>query len=325
MRDRLSELKFAAQADGNRRNEEQDVERGVPDEPQGDADLPLFFEKASETRDRIGELEKKVRLLSERFARSLASISDTEGRINNAEIDRLMDDARAIATRVRNDLQSLEGLTEATAQRLDREHREREEFEKRKIPRPPGKPSEIRVRENQHTILTKKFAVAVKEFNDIQTTYKQKYADRIRRQVRIVKPDATAEEVNSLVEGAGDATNASIFARQILSTSHAEAQQALDDIQERHRELVKLEESIRELHQLFVDVALLVESQGEMVDSIESNVTNAADYVEDAEKELGQALRYKRRCLKIKCILLLVLLILIAVAVIAIVIPLANN
>lgn len=41
------------------------------------------------------------------------------------------------------------------------------------------------------------------------------------------------------------------------------AKHALVDIEARHNDIIKLEESIRELHDMFVDMALIVESQVE--------------------------------------------------------------
>ena len=46
------------------------------------------------------------------------------------------------------------------------------------------------------------------------------------------------------------------------------------------RTLEKLEQSIFELHEMFVDMANLVESQGEMIDRIEFHVGKAVEYVE---------------------------------------------
>ena len=40
-----------------------------------------------------------------------------------------------------------------------------------------------------------------------------------------------------------------------------QAKQSLADIEARHRDIIKLENSIRELHDMFMDMAMLVESQ----------------------------------------------------------------
>lgn len=46
----------------------------------------------------------------------------------------------------------------------------------------------------------------------------------------------------------------------------------LAEIQERHRAVKDLEQSLLELHQIFLDMAVLVEAQGEMLDNIEKQV-----------------------------------------------------
>ncbi len=39
------------------------------------------------------------------------------------------------------------------------------------------------------------------------------------------------------------------------------SEQAMNEIETRHNEIIKLENSIRELHDMFMDMAMLVESQ----------------------------------------------------------------
>ena len=39
------------------------------------------------------------------------------------------------------------------------------------------------------------------------------------------------------------------------------SKQALNEIEARHKDIVRLESSIKELHDMFVDIAMLVESQ----------------------------------------------------------------
>lgn len=56
--------------------------------------------------------------------------------------------------------------------------------------------------------------------------------------------------------------------------------QALADVQARHHDIMKLEQSVKDLRDLFIEMAVLVESQGTMIDRIEYNVSNAAEFVE---------------------------------------------
>ena len=56
----------------------------------------------------------------------------------------------------------------------------------------------------------------------------------------------------------------SFLSRQVLDT--------LAEIQERHEAVKELERSLLDLHQIFLDMAVLVEAQGEMLDNIEAQV-----------------------------------------------------
>jgi t-SNARE complex subunit (syntaxin) len=47
--------------------------------------------------------------------------------------------------------------------------------------------------------------------------------------------------------------------------------------------VLTFESSVAELHQMFLDFALLMEQQGELLDQIEFQVKQAGDYVEEAQ------------------------------------------
>jgi t-SNARE complex subunit (syntaxin) len=53
-----------------------------------------------------------------------------------------------------------------------------------------------------------------------------------------------------------------------------------------------------ELHQMFLDFALLTEQQGEVLDQIEFQVNNAADHVEDGNVEIHTAIEYQKNIRK---------------------------
>ena len=54
--------------------------------------------------------------------------------------------------------------------------------------------------------------------------------------------------------------NSAVFTQGIMMDT-AQAKQTLADIEARHNDIIKLETSIRELHDMFMDMAMLVESQ----------------------------------------------------------------
>ncbi|KAK1280954.1 Syntaxin-112 [Acorus gramineus] len=66
---------------------------------------------------------------------------------------------------------------------------------------------------------------------------------------------------------------------------------------EREKTVNDIRRSLKELHQVFLDMAVLVEAQGERVDNIEENVARAATYISGGTDRLtsAKALRRKNR------------------------------
>ncbi|CAL8332855.1 unnamed protein product [Boreogadus saida] len=114
-----------------------------------------------------------------------------------------------------------------------------------------------------------------------------------------------------------ESDNPAIFTSGIVMDNIT--QQAMNEIETRHTEIIKLENSIRELHDMFMDMAMLVESQGALVDNIEHSVQGATEYVGQAHRNILQA-KKTRKTSKRKMILIGVCL---AVCVVALVISLA--
>ncbi|KAJ9704774.1 hypothetical protein PVL29_003021 [Vitis rotundifolia] len=68
--------------------------------------------------------------------------------------------------------------------------------------------------------------------------------------------------------------------------------------QERHEALKEIQRSLTELHQVFLDMAVLVERQGEEINDIEQNVAQAGDYISEGTKKLDSAKQLKKRSMK---------------------------
>ncbi|XP_076344610.1 syntaxin-like isoform X4 [Tachypleus tridentatus] len=92
-----------------------------------------------------------------------------------------------------------------------------------------------------------------------------------------------------------------------------QAKQTLADIDTCHNDIIKLENSIRELHDMFMDMAMLVERQGEMIDRIEYQVEHAKDFIEAAKQDTKKAIVYQSKARKKKIIIVILLLVVIGV------------
>ena len=58
------------------------------------------------------------------------------------------------------------------------------------------------------------------------------------------------------------------------------------DLEDRHKDIKKLEKSIIELHKMIGELNKLVQYQGEMIDDIAVNISKSKDYIVKAEVEL---------------------------------------
>ena len=74
-------------------------------------------------------------------------------------------------------------------------------------------------------------------------------------------------------------------------------------LKEQQREILELEQSITELYQIFVDMAALVDAQGEMIDDISKNVEQATAWTGEAVKNLKVANKYTKKKRKKCCAL----------------------
>ena len=75
----------------------------------------------------------------------------------------------------------------------------------------------------------------------------------------------------------------------------------------------KLERSIREVHDLFIELGALVTQQGELINNIAYNVDQATDKVEKGRKQLSDAERHQRSARRKKVICATILFIVIVI------------
>jgi t-SNARE complex subunit (syntaxin) len=73
---------------------------------------------------------------------------------------------------------------------------------------------------------------------------------------------------------------------------------------------VVVEKSVMEMHQMFVDLALIVESQGELLDCIEYQVKQTIEFVDEGNENLVQAIQIQKNILRRKCYCLIAVLLL---------------
>ncbi|XP_037608827.1 syntaxin-2-like [Sebastes umbrosus] len=151
-----------------------------------------------------------------------------------------------------------------------------------------------RIQKNQHSHLTRCFAEVMRGYHKTQISFREKCKAQIQRQLEIVDKVTTDEELEEMLHR----DNLAIFISDINSDARISSQ-ALSEIESRHQDIICLEASIKELHEIFADTAMLLEIQGELINNIEKNVTSAAEYVDASKAETYEAVTYKKNRHKI--------------------------
>ncbi|KAM9424609.1 syntaxin-4 [Pholidichthys leucotaenia] len=294
MRDRTKEL-------GNKAEASDDDEEGkalmmkpgassAREEKENDA----FFKKVAEIHEGLQSLKRMVSELENKQKTVLgAALPDDEQAKMKKELQTLRDEIKTSAGQIQRKLKNIQPKVEDDRKYIS---------------------INIRMQQTQHAILSKEFVELMGYCNTIQAQYRDRNVERIQRQLKITGTIMTDEELDTMLESG----QTDVFTQNILSDTKA-TRQALNEIESRHDEILKLEKSIKELHEMFQYLAMEVEAQGEMVDRIETNIKQSTDFVEKAKENMEKAVTHQQKTRKKKiwiaiCLAIVIIIIVIAVA-----------
>uniref|UniRef100_A0A1B6F298 t-SNARE coiled-coil homology domain-containing protein n=1 Tax=Cuerna arida TaxID=1464854 RepID=A0A1B6F298_9HEMI len=252
-----------------------------------DGFMDEFFAEVEEIREMIDKIQANVEEVKKKHS-AILSAPQTDEKVKQ-ELEDLMADIKKTANKVRAKLKVIE------------QNIEQEEHTNKSS-------ADLRIRKTQHSTLSRKFVEVMTEYNRTQTDYRERCKGRIQRQLEITGRQTTNEELEEMLEQG----NPAVFTQGIIMETQ-QAKQTLADIEARHADIIKLENSIRELHDMFMDMAMLVESQGEMIDRIEYHVEHAVDYVQTATQDTKKALKYQSKARRKKIMIIICVTILILV------------
>ncbi|XP_041424433.1 syntaxin 3 L homeolog isoform X5 [Xenopus laevis] len=168
--------------------------------------------------------------------------------------------------------------------------------------------TDLRIRKSQHSVLSRKFVDVMTKYNEAQVDFRERSKGRIQRQLEITGKSTTDEELEEMLESG----NPSIFTSGIINDSQI-SRQALSEIESRHRDIVRLESSLKELHDMFMDIAMLVENQGTLIDRIENNMDESVGFVERAVADTKKAVKFQSDARRKMIIIGVVVAVLIAI------------
>ncbi|XP_063791286.1 syntaxin-4 [Pseudophryne corroboree] len=290
MRDRTKELGYG---DTDSESDECKVfiesrANGSPEEKEIDQQL---FQTIREIRESLQDLGRKVKELEASQVKILSQPLPEDSM--KRDLQTLREEIKHLAKNIRSKLQKLEV-------------KEDDEEVKGSV--------HIRMKKTQHGVLSQQFILLLNKCYTVQTQYRNSNVNRIKRQLQITGNSVTDEQFEEMLEkGETD-----VFTCNILKDTQV-SKQALNEIEARHEEILKLEKSIVELHDMFMYLAMEVESQGETIDNIEKNIFLSTDYVEKANKQLVQAVDNRQKARKKKVFIVICVAVFLIILILAII------
>ncbi|XP_068590551.1 syntaxin-19 [Cebidichthys violaceus] len=147
-----------------------------------------------------------------------------------------------------------------------------------------------RIQRCQHAALYSKFQQVMLQYNEGLLTKQERCKHFIIRQLEVSGRDMTEDEVNEMVASG----KWEVFNENLLNDARITRSQ-LSEIEQRHKELLSLENNMMELRDLFMDIFMLVEEQGAYIEHIQTNVERTQDYVAASNEKFKMAARYKKK------------------------------
>lgn len=166
------------------------------------------------------------------------------------------------------------------------------------------------VKARQAKTLKAEFEKSLKDYQQEEVAYRQRYRDQIARQYRIVNPEASEDEVNEASNM--DWGSEGVFQTALKSNRSGQASSVLGAVRARHNELQRIETTLTELAAMFADMAQIVEAQDPVIEHTEQNAIKTAEDVDKGNTEITKANEHARRRNRLKwwCLLVVVLIIL---------------
>ncbi|KAJ6455689.1 syntaxin [Mycena sanguinolenta] len=260
----------------------------------GGDSMSAFYTEISSLQDSLRTFNDNVSRISDLHSRSLNNTDDNAAQRNAAQLDELVEDTSALSATLKRRIKALE--------------------------KQGGSGRDGQIRKQQTALVKSKFVEAIQNYQTVEQQYRSRYKQRMERQFKIVKPDATPEEVRAVVN---DENNGQIFSQALMNSNrYGESRAAYREVQERHEDIKRIERTLGELAQLFNDMSVLVEQQDETIQVIE---TQAAGVEKDTEVglqytekavESARSARKKRWICFFICLILLIIVAVIVVVVI---------
>jgi syntaxin 1B/2/3 len=138
----------------------------------------------------------------------------------------------------------------------------------------------------------RRLKAAINQYQSVESDYRKKLQAQMARQYKIVRPEASEAEVREAIE---DTSSQQVFSQALLqSDRRGQARTALNNVENRHQAIQKIEKQMIELAQLFQDMEALVVQQEDSVTVIEQKGEEVQENLDKGTAQIGEAIKSAR-------------------------------
>ncbi|WCJ26947.1 Syntaxin-124 [Euphorbia peplus] len=248
------------------------------------SNLDKFFEDVENVKEDINSVAKLYKTLQEaneesKVAHNAKTVKNLRSRMD-ADVGQVLKRAKLI-----------KGKLEAL---------ERSNADARKVPGCGPGSSADRTRTSVVSGLGKKLKDRMDEFQGLRAKMSEEYKETVERRYFTITGEKASEETIDNLISSGESE--SFLQKAIQDQGRGQILDTISEIQERHDAVKEIEKNLLELHQVFLDMAALVEAQGHQLNDIESHVAHASSFVRRGTDQLQDAREYQKSSRKWTCI-----------------------
>lgn len=255
----------------------------------GEDDFVSFMNEINDINNTLDQYSNLINLISNKqrnFVHEL-DLNEEDTEYNSKQIDALISELNSLQSDLKSRIKNVQAQAASS-------------HDKNKI--------------DQAESSRKRFLELIQEYRLIEANNREQTKAQAERQYRIIKPDATDAELKAVVE---DGDNQQYFQQALMqSNRRGEARTVLNEVQVRHRELLKLEKTMAELTQLFHDMEELVIEQDQPIQQIDEQIGAAQHDVEQGVGHTNKAVVSAKKARKKRCIcfgIIVIIIIILAV------------
>ncbi|GMH22975.1 hypothetical protein Nepgr_024818 [Nepenthes gracilis] len=261
----------------------------------GGINLDKFFGDAETVKEQLKEIEELERKLKEAHEESKT--------LHNATA------VKDLRSKMENDVAQV--LKKAKTIKVKLEALDRSNAANRQVPGCGPGSSADRTRTSVVGGLRKNLREKMEEFQELREMVSREYRETVARRYFTVTGENPDEKTLDLLINTGESET--FLQKAIQQQGRGRIQDTIIEIQERHDAVREIERNLKELHQVFLDMAVLVQHQGEQLDDIEAQVQRAQSYVNRGTGQLITARKHQKNSRKWLCIGIILLLVIILI------------